>query len=90
MIDWFKRLLGFAEVVLSLEEKHSKASKLGEVAVDLFDRAITQLEEAAESLAAVAEEADELARTYGERVVAATAEYEKNIARAAKLRDLLA
>lgn len=89
MIQWFKRLFGFAEVVLTLDEKHRKASDLGETAVALFDRAVQQLEAASGNLKAIADEAWELAEKYGQQANAASAEAAKNAARADKIRALL-
>lgn len=89
MLDWIKRLFGFAEEVVTLASKHADATRAGEMALSAFTYAADKLEDAATALREVSAEAFDLAEKYGQQAHSAITEAEKNILRAAKIRELL-
>lgn len=89
MIEWIKRLFGFAEVVLTLEQKHKDALLDAESAIRAFTGAADLLEFAAKALRETAEEASAIAQAHLERAERAVTEADANALRATKIRDLI-
>lgn len=89
MIEWFKRLFGFAEVVLTLEQKHKDALLDADTAIRAFSNAAHLLEFASETLTELAAEAQTIAEEHLARAAKATEEAAANALRATKIRDLI-
>jgi 2-keto-3-deoxy-L-rhamnonate aldolase RhmA len=90
MIHWFKSLFGFANEVVTLNDRHAKASRIAQSAIATFDGVILDLEHAAHELKDVAAQAIDQASALTARATAAADEAIKHEARAAKIRDLVA
>lgn len=89
MLDWLKRFFGFAEEIVSLAEHQAKANRLAEGAVATFTGIVSDLEEAADALHWVAEEAQNEADKLIAQALEATHAAAKNLAAAGKIRGLL-
>lgn len=89
MLDWFKRLFGIYEEVVSLAERQAKANAIAEGAISTFTGIVQDLETAALDLKEIAQAAADEAEKLLEQAEAATLSASKNEDRAAKIRSLL-
>lgn len=89
MLQWIKRLFGFADEVVTLAGRQAKAEDKAKGILDQFDYMVTELHDAAAELNAVAAEA----RTEAEALIAQAGDAEdkaaKNTAAAQKISGLL-